>query len=72
MLFRSGVSTPIHSIGVPLTFLEHSKRAEILNDLGITAQNIARELVAWNSSQTLVNLEKQPQVDESEHRKPRG
>ena len=72
-MFRdNGVTTPIHSIGVPLAFLEHSKRAEILNDLGISAQNIARELVAWNSSQTLVNLEKQPQVDESEHRKPRG
>jgi 1-deoxy-D-xylulose-5-phosphate synthase len=38
-LFReAGLATPIHSIGVPLEFIEHSKRNEILSDLGITAQ----------------------------------
>ena len=41
---------PVHSIGVPLEFIEHSKRSEILSDLGITSQNIARDIVAWNSS----------------------
>ena len=51
MFREEGISVPIHSIGVPLTFLEHSKRAEILQDLGITAQQISRELVAWNSGQ---------------------
>jgi len=50
-MFRSaGLDTPIHSIGVPLTFIEHSKRTEILSDLGITSQNIAREIVEWSSS----------------------
>ena len=32
------------SIGVPLEFIEHSKRDEILNDLGITAQTIAAKM----------------------------
>ena len=41
---------PLHSIGVPLEFIEHSKRGEILEDLGITTQNITREIVAWSSS----------------------
>lgn len=50
MFREAGVETPIHSIGVPLEFIEHSKRSEILNDLGITAQNIARSIVEWNSS----------------------
>jgi 1-deoxy-D-xylulose-5-phosphate synthase len=50
MLREAELSTPIHSIGVPLEFIEHSKRTEILNDLGITAQNIARSIVEWNSS----------------------
>lgn len=45
-------STPIHSIGVPLAFIEHSKRAEILEDLGITAQTIARQIVGWFSGTT--------------------
>ena len=52
-LFReAGLATPIHSIGVPLEFIEHSKRSEILNDLGITAQNISRSIVEWNSANT--------------------
>jgi 1-deoxy-D-xylulose-5-phosphate synthase len=50
-MFRdAGLQVPIRSIGVPLEFIEHSKRGEILNDLGITTQNITRELVAWSSA----------------------
>jgi 1-deoxy-D-xylulose-5-phosphate synthase len=49
MFRESGLATPIHSIGIPLEFIEHSKRAEIMNDLGITAQSIARSIVEWNS-----------------------
>jgi len=67
-MFRSaGLETPIHSIGVPLTFIEHSKRSEILNDLGITSQNIAREIVEWSSS-TLKAEMPLPQ-DENENRR---
>jgi len=50
-MFRDAeLDVPIHSIGVPLEFLEHSKRAEIMADLGITAQNITHQLVSWSSS----------------------
>ena len=50
-LFReAGVQVPLHSIGVPLQFIEHSKRAEILEDLGITAQKISRDIVEWSST----------------------
>ena len=50
-MFRdAGLDVPIHSIGVPLEFIEHSKRAEIMTDLGITAQNITHQLVSWSSS----------------------
>jgi 1-deoxy-D-xylulose-5-phosphate synthase len=65
-LFRdSGVHVPLHSIGVPLEFLEHSKRSEILGDIGITAQNIARSVVEWSSS---FKEEMQPRVDENANR----
>jgi 1-deoxy-D-xylulose-5-phosphate synthase len=50
MFREAGLLTPIHSIGVPLEFIEHSKRSEIMGDLGITAQNIARSIVEWNSA----------------------
>jgi 1-deoxy-D-xylulose-5-phosphate synthase len=50
-LFReAGMSVALHSIGVPLEFIEHSKRSEILEDLGITAQKISRDIVEWSST----------------------
>ena len=62
-MFRdAGINVPLHSIGVPLEFIEHSKRSEILNDIGITAQNIARSVVEWSSS---FKEEMQPQQDEN-------
>ena len=70
-MFRDAdLDVPIHSIGVPLEFIEHSKRAEILADLGMTAQNIAHQLVAWSSSlkddlANEITKVKQPQADES-------
>tara|TARA_B110000503_G_scaffold135110_1_gene215115 strand:- start:1213 stop:3156 length:1944 start_codon:yes stop_codon:yes gene_type:complete len=77
-LFReAGLATPIHSIGVPLEFIEHSKRNEILSDLGITAQNIARDIVEWNSSKgaalsNSIMEEMQSPAHESVDRKPLG
>lgn len=50
-LFReAGMNVALHSIGVPLEFIEHSKRSEILEDLGITAQKISRDIVEWSST----------------------
>ena len=49
-MFRDeGLILPIHSIGVPLEFIEHATRGEILVDLGITVQTITRSLVSWSS-----------------------
>jgi 1-deoxy-D-xylulose-5-phosphate synthase len=72
-LFREfQLNVPVHSIGVPLTFLEHAKRNEILEDLGITVQNITRSLVAWSSSDFGVDVKEEMQhpLDENEYRKP--
>lgn len=57
MFREAGLSTAIHSIGIPLAFIEHSKRSEIFSDLGITAQNIARSIVEWNSSESASTLD---------------
>jgi 1-deoxy-D-xylulose-5-phosphate synthase len=73
MFREAGLATPIHSIGVPLEFIEHSKRAEIMNDLGITAQNIARSIVEWNSHRSDSTMaEMQYQARENVDRKPLG
>ncbi len=67
-MFRdAGVATPIHSIGVPLEFIEHSKPTEIFQDLGITVPDISRSIVEWHS---LLKEEMQPHEDESAFRRP--
>ena len=66
-MFRdAGVLIPLHSIGVPLEFIEHSKRGEILSDIGITAQNISRSVVEWSST---LKAEMQFPSDENADRK---
>jgi 1-deoxy-D-xylulose-5-phosphate synthase len=69
-MFRdAGLLVPIHSIGVPLEFIEHSKRAEVLNDLGITAQNITRSVVEWSSSlREGMQLQEHENVDHKQNR----
>jgi 1-deoxy-D-xylulose-5-phosphate synthase len=72
-LFRDAqLNVPVHSIGIPLTFLEHAKRSEILEELGITVQNITRSLVTWSSSEIRLDVkaEMQHPLDENEIRKP--
>ena len=72
-LFRDAqLNVPVHSIGLPLSFLEHAKRTQILEDLGITVQNITRSLVAWNSSDIPVDVKEEMQhpLGENENHKP--
>lgn len=68
--FRSlEIDTPIHAIGVPLYFYEHAKRTQLLEEMGITAQAVARQLVTWFSKR--VTQEETPlRVDENVDRKP--
>ena len=69
-MFRdAGVLIPLHSIGVPLEFIEHSKRGEILSDIGITAQNISRSVVEWSS--TLKEEMQLPSDENADRRQPR-
>ena len=63
------ISTPIHSIGIPVEFIEHSKRNQILEDLGITVQSVARQLVTWFASGSRQEAT-QLHVDENASRKP--
>jgi 1-deoxy-D-xylulose-5-phosphate synthase len=68
-MFRDArLEVPVHSIGVPLEFIEHSKRAEILEDLGITAQQIAREIVEWSSTSEPMQFPEHGNVDQKQIR----
>ena len=68
-LFReAGLNVALHSIGVPLEFIEHSKRAQILEDLGITAQKISRDIVEWSSTVEEMQFPERENVDRSQTR----
>jgi 1-deoxy-D-xylulose-5-phosphate synthase len=45
MLRDAKVTTPLRDFGIPTRFLDHAKRAEVLADIGLTAQDISREIV---------------------------
>jgi len=65
---EAGLSIAIHSIGIPLEFIEHSKRSEILDDLGISAQKISRDIVAWNSTVEEMQFPEHESVDRKQNR----
>ncbi|MGZ4493229.1 MAG: 1-deoxy-D-xylulose-5-phosphate synthase [Nocardioides sp.] len=55
------VETPVRLHGIPQRFLEHAKRARILEEIGLTAQSIARSIVedvtAVDRGEPLLNVE---------------
>ena len=51
LMRESGFARTIHSIGVPRRFIEHSKRGEILADVGLTSGAVAQRLVALKSTE---------------------
>jgi 1-deoxy-D-xylulose-5-phosphate synthase len=46
-LLRDGqVDVPVRTFGIPPEFLDHAKRADILADIGLTPQGLARDITA--------------------------
>ena len=46
-LAEQGVRTPVYPLGIPQRFLAQGSRSEILEDLGLTAQALARTVVEF-------------------------
>ncbi len=46
VLADAGVALPVVVFGIPQQFLAHAKRAVILEEIGLTAQSLAREITA--------------------------
>lgn len=40
-----GIATPVVNVGIPSMFLDHAKRSEVLTAIGLTAQDITRDVV---------------------------
>jgi 1-deoxy-D-xylulose-5-phosphate synthase len=45
----AGIRTPVRNVGVPVGFHPHGSRAEVLSALGLTGQDIARDVIGWAS-----------------------
>ena len=43
----ASVDTPLRDLGIPQTFHEHGERAEVLADIGLTAQDVSRRITEW-------------------------
>ena len=46
-LRRAEVDVPCRDIGLPQEFCEHASRGEVLADLGLTDQDVARRITGW-------------------------
>lgn len=49
MVRDANITVPIHSVGIPLEFIEHSTRTQILDDLGITVVDLTESVVKWSA-----------------------
>ncbi|GAA1311151.1 1-deoxy-D-xylulose-5-phosphate synthase [Saccharothrix xinjiangensis] len=43
----ASVDVPLRDLGIPQQFHQHGERAEVLSDLGLTAQDVARRITEW-------------------------
>jgi 1-deoxy-D-xylulose-5-phosphate synthase len=61
LLNTARVETPVRLHGIPQEFLDHAKRAKILEEIGLTAQKLARSIVedvtALDSGDALLEVE---------------
>jgi 1-deoxy-D-xylulose-5-phosphate synthase len=46
-LRAADVDVPCRDVGVPQRFLDHATRGELLAEIGLTEQNIARQVTGW-------------------------
>jgi 1-deoxy-D-xylulose-5-phosphate synthase len=46
-LRRAEIDVPCRDVGVPQQFQAHASRTEVLNEVGLTDQNVARRITGW-------------------------
>jgi 1-deoxy-D-xylulose-5-phosphate synthase len=53
---------PVRTLGLPQAFLEHGSRGQVLADVGLTEQDIARRIAEWTAGlgERAENLEPAP------------
>jgi 1-deoxy-D-xylulose-5-phosphate synthase len=46
-LRRNEIDVPCRDVGVPQEFQAHASRSEVLAEIGLTEQNVARQITGW-------------------------
>jgi 1-deoxy-D-xylulose-5-phosphate synthase len=46
-LRRAEIDVPCRDVGVPQKFHDHASRSEVLTEVGLTDQNVARQITGW-------------------------
>jgi 1-deoxy-D-xylulose-5-phosphate synthase len=41
------LDVPVRTLGLPQAFLEHGSRGQVLADVGLTEQDVARRIAEW-------------------------
>ena len=50
-LRRAEIDVPCRDVGLPQEFFAQASRGELLNDVGLTDRNIARQITGWVAAQ---------------------
>ena len=59
------IDVPTRDLGIPQRFLDHASRSQILGEIGLTAQDVARQVVETVSRLDGVEVEEQQQTESS-------
>jgi len=57
------IDVPCRDVGVPQEFAEHASRSEILASVGITEQNLARQVTGWVAALGALDESVSEQID---------
>ncbi|MCI4676262.1 1-deoxy-D-xylulose-5-phosphate synthase [Candidatus Mycolicibacterium alkanivorans] len=63
VLRAAEIDVPCRDIGVPQQFLDHAARGEVLEEVGLTEQNIARQVTGWVAALGSLDESVSEQVD---------
>ncbi|HUR72669.1 MAG TPA: 1-deoxy-D-xylulose-5-phosphate synthase [Sporichthya sp.] len=72
VLRDAGLGVPLRDFGIPAAFLPHGTRAEVLSELGLTPQDIAREVVEIVAGLPAAPRPTDPDLDGAQRPAPRA
>jgi len=62
-LRAADIDVPCRDVGVPQRFLDHASRGEVLEEVGLTERNVARQVTGWVAALAAIDDSMAHQVD---------